>query len=279
MLITEIEKHDVDEEKLPFYNTLYQGFFLSYLYKGEYEPVINYTKKWKENKSFRSLFGTYRASAFKRKTETLANVDIQETVNCLNSATKILDDVFRNEGYSQASAQQGYKVIEQIFYCLNRDVYCRSHPAFAKQFLDFCDKHLVNIVDSIKNRNTEDIISVAAHLSEVQIKDNPFSKKRFWKSYTKSIPKNAVEASDVNEPYELLKVVRIANNQKGGRTNFLFAEDARQTEYFVHFDTVENLDWNDWLSVQVGANLAAVDFNDVKGKSAKNVNRALFVTT
>jgi len=278
-LVAEIEKIDATEENIPFHNTLYQGFFLSYLYKGDYEPVIEYTKKWKESKHFRGLFGTYRASAFKRKMENLANVDVQETINCLNSATKILDDVYRNEGYSQASAQQGYKVIEEIYYCLKRDIYSKNHPEYAQEFLGFCDKYLIDIVDSIKNKSAEDIISVATHLSEVHIKENPFAKKQFWKSYTKSISENAIEVSEISEPYELLKVVRVANNQKGGRTNFLFAEDARNNEYFVHFNTLENIDWSDWLSLQVGANIAAVDFNDVKGKTAKNVNRAFLVTT
>lgn len=276
-LVQKMESVDKKSSILPFYDSIYQGYFLSHLYKGEYQPVIDYTKKWKGETVFRSLFGTYRASAFKRKVEYTANNDIRTTVSCLNSATKILDDVFRTDGYSQASCNQGFKVIEEIHYCLSRAEYYKNFEMECLGFLEFCDKHLVDIVDTSRNRNAGDTRLIANYLKDIPITNNPFSFKRHWKSYASSEFKNVIDVEDVAKPYELVSVKRVATNQKGGRTNFLFAECDKLKEYFIHFNAAKNCDWSDWLQIQVETKIAVVDSEVKEGKSAKNVNECYLV--
>lgn len=276
-IVSEIDSIEIDSKFVAFYDSIYQGYFLSHLYKGEYQPVLDYTKKWKDHKVFRSLFGTYRASAYKRKVESIINNDIGEAVSCLNSATKILDDVFRVDGYSLASCNQGFKVIEEIYYCLNREVYYRSYPDECLEFLKFCDKHLVDVVETSRNRDARDTRLIANSLTDIPIKGNPFAYKRHWKSYSVSSFKDAIDIVDISGQHELVSVVRLATNQRGGRTNFLFAECDNAEEYFVHFNTAKNCDWNDWLQIQVGTKLAVTDFETIEGKSAKNVKNFYLV--
>lgn len=278
-LVDKMHEIAKDSSFVFFYDSIYQGYFLSHLYKGEYQPVIDYTKKWKDEVIFRSLFGTYRASAYKRKVESIVNNDVKTTVSCLNSATKILDDVFRTDGYSQASCNQGFKIIEEICYCLNRVDYYRDYESESLGFLEFCDKHLVDIGESSKNRNASDTRLIANSLKEIPIAGNPFSIKRHWKSYASSDFKNVVDIDELTKPYELISIKRIANNPKGGRTNFMFGECDQAQEYFIHFDTAKNCNWNDWLQIQVGTKVAVLDSELKVGKSAKNVKECYLVNT
>ncbi|WP_156830445.1 NACHT domain-containing protein [Methylobacter marinus] len=278
-LVSEINLTEYEPKYKPFYDSIYQGYFLSHLFKGEYEPVLEYTKKWKEETVFRSLFGTFRASSYKRKIETFAHHDVASILDCLNSATKILDDVYRTDGYSQVSCTQGIKIIEEIVYFLNREVFYRNRESECVNLLNFCDKHLVDIVDAARNRSSEEIRLIANSLAGIPLSENPFSNKRHWRSLTSFSFKNAIEKTEIPSQYELVEVVRIANNPKGGRTNFLFAEDQNDQEYFVHFDTTENCDWNDWLQIQVGTKLAVIESIRVEGKSAKTVRKCYLVNS
>ena len=277
-LVDEIGSKEFDVNNEAFFDSIYQGFFLSYLYKGEYQPVIDYTIKWKEKNNLRSLFGTYRASAYKRKIESIPNNDVESTLSCLNSATKILDDVFRADGYSQASCTQGYKIIEEISYYLSREVFTQSHQQECSQLLVFCDKYLVDIVDTSRSLTTDDVKSIANSLSEINLTKNPFKNRKFWRMYAVFNSHNALELNEIVKPHVLVSIKRIANNKKGGgRTNFLFAEDNTPEEYFIHFETVKNCNWSDWLTLQIGTKLAVVDSCIESGKSAKTTKECYLV--
>jgi hypothetical protein len=278
-LVDKITIIDKNSSLYSFYDSIYQGYFLSYLYDGNYQPVLDYTKKWKDETIFRSLFGTFRASAYKRKVEVIINSDSSETINCLNSATKILDDVFRSDGYSHASCSQGYKLIEEIYYCLRKAYYVNNYPKESLQFLQFCDHHLVDIVETTRNKDVNDIALIVSELIVIEIKENPFISRKIWKTYLQSSFNDAVDITDIAESYQLVSVKRVATNPKGGKTNFLFAECANKEEYFIHFNTLKNCDWSDWLKICEGTEIAVTNDEKVKGKTAKNVLTSLLVNT
>lgn len=276
-LVNSMKDITKDSSLVSFYDSIYQGYFLSHLYNGDYQPVIEFTKKWKDEGLFRSLFGTYRASAYKRKVESIINTDFDETIICLNSATKILDDVFRTDGYSQASSSQGYKIIEEIYYCLRKTNYINSYPIECLQLLNFCDKHLIDIVETSRYKDASDITIIVAPLIDLAIKGNPFSSKRHWKSYSQSSFNDAIDITDVKGKHQLVSVKRVAQNPKGGKTNFLFAECETKEEYFIHFNTVKNCDWSDWLKIREGTQIATTESEKVKGKTALNVKSCYLV--
>jgi hypothetical protein len=278
-LVDEINLIEYDTKYKPFYQSIYQGYFLSHLFKGEYEPVLEYTKRWKEEKVFRDLFGTFRASAYKRMIEKFSHHEVTSILDCLNRATKILDDVYRTDGYSESTCTQGFKIIEEIVYFLGRELFYRNHESECLNLLNFCDKHLTNIVDAARNRGSDEIRHIANSFAGIPLLENPFAMKRHWRSLTSSNFKNAIEKAEIADQYELVEVIRLPNNPKGVRTNFLFAESQNDQEYFVHFDATENCDWTDWLQIQVGTELAIIVSNFVEGKSAKNVQKCYLVNS
>ncbi|MCK8131539.1 NB-ARC domain-containing protein [Pseudoalteromonas sp. 2CM28B] len=278
-LVEVMEYIEKDSSLIPFYDTIYQGFFLSHLYDGDYQSVLDYTKKWQEENVFRALFGTYRASAYKRRVEAIINTEFDETINSLNSATKILDDVFRTDGYSQASCGQGYKIIEEVYYCLRKNHYVKAYESECLQLLNFCDKHLINIVDTSRSKDANDIKFIVSAFIEITIKGNPFILNRHWKSYSQSSFNDAIDVNEISGDHTLVHVKHVASNPKGGKTNFLFAECINHKEYFVHFNAIKNCDWSDWLKISEDTELAITECEIVKGKTALNVIASYLVNT
>ncbi|WP_077927018.1 hypothetical protein [Wohlfahrtiimonas populi] len=101
-----------DTNIIPFGKTIYTGYFLALLYLGKYDVVLDKTKKWKEGGIYRSTLGTFRAGAWKRKSEGTVDEKPEETVDALLSASKILSDVFRTDGYFRIANKQAIKIFE-----------------------------------------------------------------------------------------------------------------------------------------------------------------------
>ncbi|PMJ39212.1 hypothetical protein BCU24_19680 [Vibrio cyclitrophicus] len=270
-LVNEVRSQTFNPENETFYDTIYQGYFLSHLYSGNYELILEYTKNWKKELEFSALFGTYRASAYKRKIEATNNNDLKKIIDCFNSATQILDDIYRNDGYSQASASQGFKVIEELVYFYKYEQNCNYDRERCLQFLEFCDKHLVDIVETSRSRSTEDLKLVVRELSKISISNNPFFVKNNWKFYSSHSYKNAISKIDLDPSHRLVTINRFAENKNGCRTNFLFANDIEHEEYFVHFESLKNCNWNDWLQLSHNEVLGVEKSSKVKGKTALNV--------
>tara|TARA_B110000211_G_scaffold179324_1_gene202830 strand:- start:661 stop:3366 length:2706 start_codon:yes stop_codon:yes gene_type:complete len=271
-MLPRMEGVDKSSKIVSFYDSIYQGYFLCCLYLGKYQDVIDHTKKWKESEVFRALFGTYRASAYKRKIEVLSSAEHQDVIACLRSATKILDDVLRTNGYANASCVQGFKIIEEVFYFLRNEFYCKTYPAEAHELLIFCDKHLMDIVEGSKNKDIWDAENIIRSFKSLNVSDNPFVFKKQWKRFSTSIEfKDAINLSEIDKDHSLTKVVRMALNARGSKTNFLFAEDHQGVEYFTHFQAMENCNWDDWLKIQKGNEIAVFDFEKQDGKTAMRV--------
>jgi len=68
-------------------------------------------------------------------------------------------------------------------------------------------------------------------------------------------------------------------NFEGMGAKPLFAECNKNKEYFIHFNTLKNCDWNDWLKICDGTEIAVTNSEIVKGKTATNVLTSLLVNT
>ncbi|EJG1153584.1 hypothetical protein CYI63_RS12430, partial [Vibrio parahaemolyticus] len=128
-----------------------------------------------------------------------------------------------------------------------------------------------------RSKNAEDIKFVARELSRISIHNNPFSCKKYWRFYSAPNYKNAINKDCIESGDTLIRIDRFAENSSGNRTNFLFSKDDKGEEYFVHFDSLKNCDWQDWLKLGLNEMLVVKDFSRVDGKRALNVNSCLLV--
>ncbi|WP_043315908.1 hypothetical protein [Microbulbifer sp. HZ11] len=113
---------------------------------------------------------------------------------------------------------------------------------------------------------------------EIDVPDNPFKSKYRWKTYLSPIISNGVEIDEIVGEFVLVKIVHFAKNEKGNRSNFLFAKDASDEEYFVHLQYLTNCEWQDWVKLREGNQLAVLSFDSVKGK-AHHVTDCLMINT
>jgi hypothetical protein len=254
-LVKKIENPDVPDIESDFQESIYQGFFLSCLRCGEPDEVLKHTTKWKDHSDFRSLFGTFRASAYKRKVEEITVSDPENVVKYLTSATRILGDVFRSHGYTKTSASEGSKIIAEIEYCFCRSIYAKSWPDLGEEFLAFASEHLKPIADA--NYATE-MSGVIRGLQNIDLPSNPF-KERSWQVYI--LPaENLHKAESIEEEFVEIVVTRIPSTGAMQRKNFMFAEDNQKTQYFIHHDNIQEMTKTDWQRLYVGSKIACIKF-------------------
>jgi tetratricopeptide (TPR) repeat protein len=237
-----------DPDNLSFGKTIYNGYFLSLLYDGHYEPVLDKTKKWKEAGLYRGVLGTYRASAWKRKMENIVDIDTNLTVECLSKASKILSDVFRSEGYFKVVNKQAIKVFEEIEFCFSRSTYSEHFPNQAHDLLSFISDNIIEVLRDEKSFDTNSFIS---KLEKINVNNNPFKSKN-WHQLSKL--SNYEFIIDDTPEFSGLIQVRISNRPKEG-ANYIFAKDGFGETYFLHFDNFKHGDWRVWCQLAIGDKL------------------------
>jgi tetratricopeptide (TPR) repeat protein len=251
------EEHDI----INFGKSIYSGYFLSLLFSGQYEEVFDKTKKWKESGPYRSTLGTYRASAWKRKMESLVDTDPAETVDALVRATRILSDVFRSEGYSRTANKQAVKIFEEIEYCYSRQQYYLKFCDEGKELFEFVHEHIFEIGQLYyPEKVIEDIIE---KFSVLELRENPFIKL----SQNSPVLANYDYADEKEFDAPGLIEVKVTNRPKD-KASFFFAKDPSRQDYFLHYDNFKNGDWRDWCQLSIGQKLNIVPSDNVKnGKS------------
>ena len=133
-------------------------------------------KTGKRIRHFRGLLGAYRASAWKRQAEDAINIDVASATSCLSSAMRILDDVFRNDGYIKSACRLARNIFNEIAYCLRRKEYIEIED-FTNESLSFIHRHLRNTMEYAKFSDSDDAIKLISELSSIKIKNNPFKGK------------------------------------------------------------------------------------------------------
>ncbi|WP_243890838.1 tetratricopeptide repeat protein [Shewanella algae] len=252
-----------DAEVLHFGKSIYQGYFLALLYDGLWERVLNETKEWKETKEYRGIIGTFRASAWKRKMELTVDSDPNDTVKSLISASRILADIFRNNGYLPVTSGQAVKVCEEIEYCFSRYSYQQSFKEEASELLNFVFSHITEISRSLEHK---DLTPLLKKIVKIDIPQNPFNSSNF-EGYQVQNSYLDVEQQDLSNG--LISVV-ISNRPKD-RASYMFAKDCNQKTYFLHFDCYNDGEWRDWTKLSIGDNLHVIPDleNSTKDKAIK----------
>lgn len=109
-----------------FGRQIYQGYFLALLNEGKYDIVFEVTKEWKKSITFRGHLGTFRAAAWKRKMEHIVESEPAVAVDALVRASKIMGDVFGQDGYFKTANIQAKKIFEEIEFCFSRPDYYKN---------------------------------------------------------------------------------------------------------------------------------------------------------
>lgn len=252
---------DPASDGVEFGKSVYQNYFLSLLYDGQWQRVLDETKEWKNSDGYRSTLGTYRAAAWKRKIEHSVDSDRQLTIQCLISAIRILGDIFRTNGYSIQASAQAAKIFEEIEFCCSRYKYQVEFDKEIKELLDFIFLH-ISEVDRILTR--KDLSPLIKKLMKINVNGNPFS-SRFIDSYERNM------SSMIEENVLVGGLVEVVVKSRPKSPSFLFAYDSDSQEYFLHYDNFKDGGWRNWLQLSIGQRLHIVP-DSQKRNSSKAVN-------
>ena len=245
-----------DENVLQFGKLIYQLYFLSLLYDGKWERVLLETKEWKEHKEYRSTIGTYRAAAWKRKMELTVDNDPESTIKALTSSVRILGDIFRTNGYSKAATSQALKVFEEIEFCCSRVKYQQEFKSESLELLKFAFAHISEVDRTLTRK---DLIPLVKKLSKINVLGNPFS-SRTLESYREQ-SRNV----ELDDEYLSGGLIEVAIKSRPKSPSFLFANDSRGCEYFLHFDQFKDGAWRDWVQLSIAQKLHIVPDSKVAG--------------
>ena len=248
-----------EKEIIAFGRSIYSGYFLALLFSGQYELVLEKTKKWKDSGPYRAVLGTYRASAWKRKMEGLVDDSPSETVDALIRSSRILADVFQNDGYLRVANVQALKLLGEVEFCFSRPIYRQEFPEEALELLQFAYKHIFEILQIDQKRVADSLIK---ELSAIEIEGNPFTGASVGSVY------DVVDDRDT-ELSGLVKV-RISNRPKD-KASFLFARNMSGADYFLHYSNFKDGNWRDWCQLEIGQSLLIVpeEGMSTNGKSVR----------
>ena len=247
---------NADKDILQFGNSIYIGYFLSLLYSSRHEEVLNETKKWKEQGEYRAVIGTFRAAAWKRKMEKTVDSDPVNTIKCLNSAAKIFQDIFKNNGYSKITIVHAIKLIDEITYTVSRTNYTISFKDDCLLLLDFVHDHIYEISQLVSfYRNFSDTVK---KLSEISIKGNKFAESYQGDNFIStdesvSQRDNCITVNILNRPHQSV--------------SYLFARSSQGKDYYLHFNQFRNGSWKEWSQLALGQALEVMpssEFTDGK---------------
>lgn len=237
-----------DDKKLAY--RVNQGYFLALLFSHKYEVILDKTKDWSKSNNFRGLLGAYRASAWKRKAEDSIYNDAETAIRCLSSAIRILDDVFRNDGYIKSACKLARNIFNEIASCLMKKEYS-THKEFTIESLTFIHKHFNNTMEYASYSDGDYAIILTEKLSKIDVLGNPFKSKGFKQSSV-NVYINGIEESDITEKNLIkAKINGTPKGRNGGTNTFMFAKDENGVEYFLHYDQLMNGSWREWSSLKV----------------------------
>jgi hypothetical protein len=237
------------------------GYCLGLLYSGQHDKVLEFTKKWQDSKFYRGILGSYRASAWKRKIENTTDSNPEVVVKGLSSASKILDDVFRSEGYFKEACIQAKNIFKEVEYCFSREIFFKNHNDEGEYLLNFVAKHILEVEDVIKSIDSGFILK----LKKVKVRNNPFNSYK-WNNFEQGISID----EDLDE-YSKNGFIIVKITGRPDRVDFLFAKNSSGETFFLHCANLKNGAWQDWVRLSIGELLSILpDWNG--SKSSKSIN-------
>lgn len=254
---------------------IFNEYFRTLLYDHDYETVLTKTEKWEISPKYPELLGCYRASAWKRKVESIIDSNHKDTIEALNNSIETMNNVISKYGYFVAACAETVKIFDEIDICLTKEVY-KNQIGQIDKWLLFIEEHILNIVNSsYKDFNEAEAKSLIRNIVHKEIVTHKFNTRR-WKEYVRQIYEFSI---DINEAIKLEYIVatiyRIPQYDENTYSRNLFVEDTDSNQYYVHKDKFKG-SFQEWKNLEIDMKLAIKKDNAAIGKTTP-VTEALIV--
>lgn len=236
-------------------------YYLSLLYLGEFDKIIDLTSNWKDSEFWIGVIGVSRATALKRKIEfKFTSVEINN--NIITEILDILDYIFNTESYFDAACIESNKIIKDLVYVLNPSYGYKSETI--EKYLNFVSNHFFNITSKLKseNINSSENQLFISNLYNYPIEPNPIHKVKWYNS---SQPESKYDKEHIEElisdGYEIVKVYHIPEDRGYGISSFMFAENDINKQFYLSVNSLDE-GWNKWGIIKEN-DLLAIKYKDL----------------
>lgn len=230
---------------------------LCLLYLAKYEEILELTVDWENDPYWSTIYGTYRASAFKRKAE-LKRYNIEETEKAVIDSLSIFEIIFSNGDYPIVACIESTKMIKEFDFIL-------TNPSFSKLlniYVAFLAKHYFDMVSRLRNENIDSTESkeLLEKAYAAEIPNNPMHNVKWYTQQTET----TYDVEHLNElkgqGYKIVQVYHIPEREYG-LSHYIFAKDESENQFFLHVDKYDE-GWNKWGYIKQD-DLLAISYRDL----------------
>jgi hypothetical protein len=222
---------------------------------GEYDRIFSRTQDWSGDQQYRVMFGTYRASALKRSIE-LKKDNLELTEKALSEALEIFNLIFESEDYSVIACVEANKLVREIGSVLYN--YKKYSEDFVFKGISFIADHYFGIISGLRDvslySNETKTLLKRIFILELENYKNPLHDARWYVTEQESVFDNEHIEELQNDGFTIVTIYHIPDNPYG-MSNFMFAKDIHDQEYYLHVDYFET-GWNGWGYLKLGDKLA-----------------------
>ncbi len=262
--LIDLNLHRPTNSSQKFSFTINNCYLHSLLNLGKYDSIEEFTADWEKDTDWFVLYGTHRATSFKRKIELRTASDIKESEKYLTKALDVFNIIFDKEGYQHVACTEAYKLIKQIQIAFNKS--CQYSQDFINVVLNFMDKHFFDLAGSLRTLSVDsnEVQDVIRTFYNLEIAGNPLKDAKWYKPKTRLVYDREHIEELKSDGYTIVEIYNIP--VRDYMPNFLFAKDKNDNQYYLSVDYYE-AGWNYWGYLEVNMKLA------IKYVSAKMRNK------
>lgn len=225
-------------------------YFMSKIFDGKYDDVLDQTKNWKKSGALKHNFGGYRATAKKRLAETQR---IPEKLETLHSSLAIFGELLREGACSYPITSTFAKCVDDVIYVLNATSVAQDFPELVMKVLPIIEENI-----SFAYRDGVSITDLET-LINTNVPENPFRQHK-WISILSSEKERQpdtqllenVESRISDGDLIRAEIYGELCHPNGDRRNYFFAKDEYENQFFCPFTALESKNRDEWEHVKVG---------------------------
>lgn len=253
LIVQGYNSHVISNKKFSF--TVTKLYYLSLLFLGDFEKIIEKTASWKTEENWRGLLGVYRATALKRRLEYKYTA-VNDNEKIVQEILETFNIIFASEGYFDASCVESHKIIKDLTFIISPTL--KYSDRIKELYVSFIAIHFFNIVSKLRNENINSVENkdFLQKIYLVQIQHNALHDVTWYKVekndnvYDKEHIKELIE-----DNYEIVTVYHIPEDKGYGISSFMFAENSENSQFYLSVANFEE-GWNRWGFIKEGSKLA-----------------------
>lgn len=224
---------------------------LCLLYLCKYDVILKITENWEKDENWAALYGSYRASTFKRQSELLKN-NIPEREKLITESLNVFNQIFNESDYPIIACIESNKIVKEFEFILTNNAYSTK---LASKYITFISRHYFSIVsrlrdESIESKESKDLLRKAYNY---ELDNNPLHSADWYSIKTETTYDIDHIDELIEDGYVIVEVYNIPDKFEGF-SNFIFAKDDKEQQFYLHVSNFET-GWSRWGYMEIGSKL------------------------